>query len=113
MLKQKISPPKQAQMDPNNTIDMEEMPQDAVALVVWRTITGPNPMTIVVTRDSWDENRDHVANLGFFEPTFTYQFESPVNPKGRKTVFQLQGVVSWAAHVYTGIIPVKGIIKGD
>lgn len=95
-------------------ITPEELPHDAVALHVWRNFTGVQPMTIVVTRASWDMNKKVVMDGGArFNPDRIYEFESPTNPQGRRTTFHLQDVVSWAASVYTGIVPAPaGIIKG-
>ena len=88
--------------------ELEDLPKDAVALLVWRTFTGVQPMTLVVTKASWEMNKKVIVNAGFtFVEDRIYEFESPVNPKGRKTVFHLQDVVGWAANVDTGIIPAK------
>ncbi len=92
-------------MNPIKAIEVEDLPKDAVALLVWRKFTGPQPMTIVVTRASWVMNREVVMNAGAkFIPDRIYEFDSPTNPKGRKTTFMLQDVIGWAANVDTGVI---------
>ena len=58
-------------------------------------------MTLVVTRASWDMNKKVVMDAGMkFESGRIYEFESPTNPKGRKTTFHLQDVVGWAANTH-------------
>ena len=87
---------------------VNDLPQDHVALLVWREITGPQPMTIIVTRASWDTNKKVVMEAGAkFEPSRIYEFESPINDQGRKTIFHFQGVVGWMANIGTGIVPAK------
>ena len=94
--------------NPINAGDVDGLPKDAVALLIWRDFTGPQPLTVVVTRASWDMNRKVVMDAGSkFEPDRIYEFESPTNPAGRKTIFHFQGIVGWAANLDTGIIPVK------
>ena len=88
-------------------ISPEDLPEDAVALLVWRKFAGPNPMTVVVTKDSFEKNRARVAKVGgTFNPDSIYTFEGPVSPSGRKTTFQFQDVISWAGNYHSGIIPV-------
>jgi len=90
------------------TREVEDLPSDAVALLVWRTFTGAQPMTLVVTKASWEMNEEVIIHAGFkFVEGRIYEFESPINPEGRKTIFHLQDVIGWAANVDTGIIPVK------
>ena len=104
-----VNPETAPVMNPTGASEMEDLPKDAVALLVWRTITGPHPMTVVVTRASWDMNKKVVMDDGHkFNPDRIYEFESPTNPKGRKTIFHFQGVTGWAANIDTGIIPIKG-----
>ena len=92
-------------MNPTKATEVEDLPKDAVALLVWREFTGAQPMTIVVTKASWDMNRKAVMNDGAkFIPNRIYEFDSPTNPKGRKTIFMLQDVIGWAANVDTGIV---------
>jgi len=87
---------------------VEDLPEDAVALLVWRNFTGNQSMTLVVTKASWEMNKKVVMDAGFtFMEGRIYEFESPTNPKGRKTIFHLQDVVGWVANVDTGIIPTK------
>ena len=89
-----------------STVNANNLPQDAVALMVWTRHTGPQPVTIIVSRDSFEKNRERVKQSGTFMAENVYQFESPVNPSGRKTVYQLSGVVGWVGNLYTGIVPV-------
>lgn len=98
--------------NPTGAQQMADLPDDAVALLVWRTITGPSPMTFVVTRASWDMNRKVVIDAGsVFVAERIYEFESPTNEQGRKTIFHFQGVVSWAGNIATGIVPApKGLV---
>lgn len=88
-------------VNPTQATGVEDLPNDAVALLVYRGFTGPNPMTIVVTRASWDMNKQVLMNDGMkFLNDRIYEFESPVNPAGRKTTFHLQDVVGWAANTH-------------
>ncbi len=99
-------------MNPTKASEVEDLPQDAVALLVWRKFTGPQPMTIVVTKASWEMNRKVVMNAGAqFLPERVYEFDSPTNPKGRRTTFMLQDVIGWAANVDTGIVPAPSGLK--
>jgi hypothetical protein len=100
-----INPETAPVMNPTKASEGENLPKDAVALLVWRKFTGPQPMTIVVTRNSWEMNKKVVMDAGFqFVPERIYEFDSPTNPKGRKTTFMFQDVIGWAANVDTGII---------
>lgn len=97
-----------AVVNPTNVTSMNDLPTDHIALLVWREITGPQPMTIVITRASWDMNKKVIMDAGFeFNPKRIYEFESPTNEKGRKTIFHLAGVVGWMANLDTGIVPAK------
>lgn len=101
-----VNPQTAPVMNPTDVNQIEDLPPDAVALLVWRKFTGPQPMTIVVTKASWEMNKKVVIDAGFqFVPERIYEFESPVNAKGRKTVFQVQDVVGWAGNYDTGIVP--------
>lgn len=92
-------------MNPTGAAEVEDLPQDAVALLVWRKFTGPQPMTVVVTKASWEMNKKVVMDQGAtFNPDRIYEFDSPTNPKGRRTTFMLQDVIGWAASVDTGIV---------
>ena len=83
---------------------VDDLPEDAVALLVWRKFTGPQPMTIIVTKESWDKNKKAVMDTGgVFHYERIYEFESPVNLKGRQTTFHLQDVIGWAANVGTDV----------
>lgn len=99
------------QTPPNSVADAkssDDLPKDAVALLVWRNFTGSQPMTLVVTRASWEMNKKVVMDQGStFTPDRIYEFDSPTNERGRKTTFHLQDVVGWAANYDTGIIPAK------
>jgi hypothetical protein len=89
--------------NPTQATGVEDLPDDAVALLVYRGFTGPNPMTIVVTEESWEMNKKVVIDAGMkFEPDRIYEFESPINPAGRRTTFHLQDVVGWAANTHPG-----------
>ena len=92
-------------VDPPKAEQMEDLPQDAVALLVWRNFTGAQPMTLVVTKASWEMNKKAVMDDGAkFNPDRIYEFDSPTNPQGRRTTFHLQGVTGWAANVHSTII---------
>lgn len=100
--------PTDAVVNPTGAASVDDLPNDAVALLVWREITGAQPMTAVVTRASWEMNKKVVMDAGFkFEPGRIYEFESPTNEGGRKTIFHLQGVTGWMANIHTGIVPAK------
>jgi len=93
-------------VNPTNVTSVDDLPAGHIALLVWREITGPQPMTIIITRASWDMNKKVVMDAGFkFEPGRIYEFESPTTEGGRKTIFHLQGVVGWMANIDTGIVP--------
>lgn len=98
----------EAVVNPTAVNSVDDLPSDHIALLVWREITGPQPMTIVITRASWDMNKQVLMDNGFqFEPKRVYEFESPTNEKGRKTIFHLAGVVGWMANIDTGIVPAR------
>jgi len=89
-------------VNPTKATDVEDLPKDAVALLVWRKFTGAQPMTIVVTKASWEMNKKVVMDGGAtFNPERIYEFDSPTNSKGRRTTFHLQDVIGWAANVDT------------
>lgn len=91
------------EVDPTGSINMGDIPSDAVVLLVWRRFSGAEPFTIIVTPASWVMNKQVVVNAGFsFDPERIYEFESPPDKKGRKTIFHLQDVIGWAANVHTG-----------
>lgn len=97
----------EAVVNPTAVNSVDDLPKDQIALLVWREITGPQPMTIVITRASWDMNKKVLMDAGMeFNPKRVYEFESPINEAGRKTIFHLAGVVGWMANLDTGIIPV-------
>lgn len=103
-------------MDPMNPTGAQgnvgELPPDAVALLVWREGLGPQPLTVVVSKQSWEMNQKVIREAGMvFNRERVYEFESPTGPQGRKTVFHFQGVTSWAANYDTGIVPVHGELK--
>ncbi len=98
----------EAVVNPTAATSVDDLPSDHIALLVWREITGPQPMTIVITRASWEMNKKVIMDAGFkFLPDRIYEFESPTNSNGRKTIFHLQGVVGWMANINTGIVPAK------
>lgn len=99
-------------MNPTNASEVEALPKDAVAILVWRKFAGAQPMTIVVTKASWEMNKKTVMDGGAtFNPDRIYEFDSPTNPRGRKTTFMLQDVIGWAANVDTGIVPAPSNLK--
>lgn len=106
MSKRELTPSASAPvMNPTKASEVEDLPEDAVALLVWRKFTGPQPMTIVVTKASWEMNRKVVMNAGSqFLPERVYEFDSPTSPNGRRTTFMLQDVIGWAANVHSSII---------
>lgn len=94
--------------DPANFPDVNALPEDAVALLVWREGFGPQPLTIIVSRASWDMNKKVLADAGMaFNPDRIYEFESPTNEHGRKSIFHLQKVIGWCGNVHSGIQPMK------
>ena len=102
------APTADAVVNPTNVTSVDNLPSDHIALLVWREITGPQPMTIIITRQSWDMNKKVVRDDGFkFEPNRIYEFEGPTTSKGRKTIYHLQGVVGWMANIHSGIIPAQ------
>ncbi len=96
-----VNPQTAPVMNPTQATGVEDLPDDAVALLVYRGFTGPNPMTIVVTRASWDMNKKVLMDAGMtFDKERIYEFESPINPTGRKTTFHLMDVIGWAANTH-------------
>lgn len=108
-----VTPATAPVMNPTNASEVEDLPKDAVALLIWRKFTGIQPMTIVVTKASWEMNKQVVMDEGSkFDLDRIYEFDSPTNPKGRMTTFHLQDVISWAANVDTSssiIVPPPGL----
>lgn len=100
--------PGQAQpgMQPG-TKNADDLPPDQVALMIWHA-GAPGGMTVIVTRASWDMNLKAVMNEDHqFNPDRIYEFESPINAKGRKMIHHFQGVKGWVANIHTGIVPVR------
>lgn len=93
--------------DPTALKDVNQLPDDAVSLLVWRDGFGPQPLTIIISKASWDMNRERVGMAERFKPDSIYEFESPTNEQGRKSIFHLQKVIGWCANVHSGIISVK------
>jgi len=93
--------------DPATLKDVNQLPDDAVALLVWRDGFGPQPLTIIISQASWDTNKERVKKAGRFQAEFLYEFESPTNEQGRKSTFHLQKVIGWCANVHSGIVQVK------
>lgn len=90
---------------PTNANEVGDLPKNAVALLVWRKFAGAQPMTIVVTKESWEMNKKTVMDGGAtFNPDRIYEFDSPTSPKGRKTIFHLQDVIGWAANLDMGAV---------
>jgi hypothetical protein len=88
---------------------VEQMPEGAVALNVWRAANeyGPDPITLVVSRESYDKFRKRVESISSISPDTLYIFESPLAPDGRKTVSHLTRIVGVMAYVNTKILPVQ------
>lgn len=94
--------------NPTGVVNVDELPADHVALLVWRDKFGATPLTVVVSRQSWDMNVKTLMDDGYkFDHERVYEFESPVNAMGRKSIFHFEGVIGWIANVGTGIISVK------
>lgn len=91
--------------NPTGVVNVEELPDDHVALLVWRKEFGTAPLTVVVSRASWDMNKQALMDDGYkFDHERVYEFESPINATGRKSIFHFEGVIGWIANVGTGII---------
>lgn len=86
--------------------DVNKLPNDAVALIIWRK-DHPQPMPVIVTRESFERNRHLVETKKMFMPETVYIFDSPTNEQGRKSVFQFSGVTSWVGNYHSGIVPGK------
>lgn len=91
--------------NPTGIENVNELPNDAVALIVWRKDFGPQPLTIIVSRASYDKNKKLLDDKKTFDTNMVWDFESPINEKGRKSVFSLSGVTGWVANLHTGIVP--------
>ena len=92
--------------DPASFQDVNALPDDAVALLVWREDFGGQPLTIIITRGSWEMNKKVVMDAGMTFGDRIYEFESPVNEQGRKTIFHLEKVIGWCANFHTGIMQI-------
>lgn len=94
--------------DPAQHSDVNSLPDDCVALLIWRDGFEMNPLTIIITQASWDMNKKRLMDDGAqFFPEHVYEFESPVNEAGRKSIFHLQKVIGWCANIHTGILQIK------
>ena len=108
----KAAPANVPVMNPTGATGLEDLPDDVVALSVWRTFTGPQPMTIMVTKASWEMNKAALMKQGHrFHADRIYEFDSPTSPKGRRTTFHLQDVIGWAANVHSSIIQAPAGLK--
>ncbi len=93
--------------DPASFKDVNALPDDAVALLVWREGFGGQPLTIIITQASWDMNKKRLMSDGQqFFPDHVYEFESPTNEGGRKSIFHLQKVIGWCANIHSGIVQI-------
>ena len=93
----------------NSAKNVNDLSNEEVGLLVWREGFGPDPLTIVVSKASWDTNKKIIEEAGsVFDPNHVYVFESPVSAQGRKTTFHLQKVMGWCANSYSGIVPARG-----
>jgi hypothetical protein len=93
-------------INPTDMKEVKDLPSDAAALLVWREGMGFSPLTVVVSVASWEMNQKVLMDAGMkFDRERIYEFESPINHKGRRTTFYFSQVTSWAINVDTGIIP--------
>ena len=112
MSKSKAAPVNVPTMNPTGATGLEDLPDDVVALSVWCNFTGPQPMTIIVTKASWEMNKAVIMKQGHrFHADRIYEFDSPTSPKGRRTTFHLQGVTGWAANAHSSIIQAPAGLK--
>lgn len=90
-------------------LNLSELPPDTVALNIFRVAQeyGPDPMTVLVSRKSYDMNRQLIEAAQRVSPDDLFVFESPLDNTGRKTVIHLTRVVGIVAFVNTNIVPVK------
>jgi len=86
-------------------ITPDKLPEDAVAVLVWREGVE-DTLTMIVSKASWLKNYQIVKKHGQFLPDHVYEFESEQNANGRKSVFQIQDVKSWGANIHSPIIQV-------
>lgn len=92
--------------DPAAFDNVNSLPDDAVALLIWREDFGGQPLTIIISQASWDATKKRIMNDGHhFNVDSAYEFESPTNAQGRKSLFYLQKVIGLCANVHTGIVP--------
>lgn len=100
----------QGQVQPGmqpGTKNADDLPPDQVGLMIWHA-GAPGGMTIIITLASWEMNKKVVMDAGnIFVPDRIYEFESPINAKGRKHIHHFMGVKGWVANVSTGIVPVR------
>lgn len=105
----RVRPEGQPGMQPG-TKNADDLPPDQVALMIWHA-GAPGGMTVIITRASWEMNLKAVMAEGHqFNLDRIYEFESPINAKGRKHIHHFTGVKGWVANVSTGIIPATGIV---
>ena len=85
-----------------NQISPDQLPVDAVALLIWRGFTA-DTLTLIITKESWEKNKAIVKDDGGFHAERLYEFESGQNAAGRSSFFQIQEVIGWGANVGSSI----------
>lgn len=100
------SMPPKGQPQPRQ-LNLSDLPPGSVALNVFRVATeyGPDPMTVVVSRESYDRVRKLIEQADAIDPSWLFVLESPLSSDGRKTVLHLTRVVSIVAFINTSIVP--------
>jgi hypothetical protein len=91
-------------MNPTGVADVNEIPNDAVAVMIWRASCGPNPTTIIATRQSYDWFLERMVAEGGLSQKETYEFESPTPPQGRKSRFWFTDVTGITINYHSGVI---------
>ena len=91
-------------MNPAGIQDVDQIPKDAVAVLVFREHCGPQPTTIIVTKASYENFLERMVADGGIKLEETYEFESPKAPKGRRSRFWFTRVVGITCNYDTGVL---------
>lgn len=94
--------------NPTGAMDINKLPQDAVALVVFREECGPQPTTVVITKKSYEAFVERISEDGGISKEVTYEFDSPTNQFARRSKFFFSRVTGVIVNFYTGVVPANG-----
>ena len=88
---------------------LQNLPPNLVALMLWRDPKeyGPDPITFVVTKASFEYMQKKIKSEGEITPEKLYWFDTPQNPQGRRSVFYFTRVVGMMGNFHSPIIMPK------